>query len=88
MPKIYHYLGLPSFGCVVTLRDIPLDDNTVAALKNWRAEPESDPVGKASEFIFYSADGSVMNENQFNSLWRRFISSLGWFGKGFLKKII
>lgn len=65
------------------LRDIPLADNTVAALTNWRAESESDPVGRVSEFIFYSADGSAMNENQFNSMWRRFISSHGWSGKGY-----
>ena len=65
------------------IRDIPLADNTATALKNWRVESQNDPVGRASEFIFYSANGSAMNENQFNSLWRRFINSHGWSGKGY-----
>lgn len=65
------------------IRDIPLADSTAEALTEWRAESESSPIGSASEYIFYSADGSAMNENQFNSLWRRFISSHGWKGKGY-----
>lgn len=65
------------------IRDIPLADSTAEALTDWRAESEKNPIGAASEFIFYSADGSAMNENQFNSLWRRFISSHGWKGKGY-----
>ncbi len=65
------------------IRDIPLADSTAEALTDWRAESENSPIGAASEFIFYSADGSAMNENQFNSLWRRFISSHGWKGKGY-----
>lgn len=65
------------------IRVIPLADSAAQALRNWRSESQSDPVGGTSEFIFYSADGSAMNENQFNSLWRRFISSHGWSGKGY-----
>lgn len=65
------------------IRTLPLADNTAQALRDWRAESERDPVGRSSEFIFYSADGSAMNENQYGSLWRRFINSHGWKGKGY-----
>lgn len=65
------------------IRDIPLAANSAQALKNWRAKSENDSVGGTSEFIFFSADGSAMNENQFNSLWRRFIYSHDWKGRGY-----
>lgn len=65
------------------IRKLHLADNLAQALRDWRAESECDPVGRSSEFIFYSADGSAMKENQYGSLWRRFINSNGWKGKGY-----
>ena len=65
------------------IRVIPLADRTAAALKDWRAESEKTTVGRDSEFIFFSKNGGAMNESQYSSMWRRFINSHSWKGRGY-----
>lgn len=66
------------------IRNIGLADKAAEALQKWRTESLHDPVGKDSEYIFFSADGGAMKEEQLNSLWQRFINSHGWQGEKYM----
>lgn len=66
------------------IRSMALADKSAEVLQKWRAKSLNNPVGKKSEFIFFSKDGDAMKEEQLNSLWQRFINSHGWQGEKYM----